>query len=205
MNSIKSVNPQSEKENIVKSLKDRIIKDGYALSEEIIKVDSFLNHQIDPNFMMEIGAQFAKLFEKEHVTKVLTIEASGIAIGAFVAYKMNIPLVFAKKTKSRNLDKKTYSAKVFSFTKQTTYDIQVSERYLDKEDRVLIIDDFLANGKALEGLIDVVEQSGAYIAGIGIVIEKGFQEGGKLIREQGYNLKSLAIIDRMSPEEIVFR
>ncbi len=185
-------------------LKEKIITEGYALSHEVVKVDSFLNHQIDPIFMMEIGKEFHRLFKDENITKILTIEASGIAIGSFVAYNFGLPLVFAKKTKSRNLDKETYCSKVFSFTKQVTTDIQVSKKYISPDDNILIIDDFLANGKALNGLIDIVSQAGATVGGIGIVIEKGFQPGGKDIRSKGYNLKSLAIIKEMEKGKIVF-
>ncbi len=186
------------------ALKNKILNEGYALSSEVVKVDSFLNHQIDPIFMMEIGKEFHRLFIDDKIDKILTIEASGIAIGSFVAYQFKKPLVFAKKTKSRNLDKETYCSKVFSFTKQITSDIQVSKKYINKGENVLIVDDFLANGKALNGLIDIVEQAGANVAGIGIVIEKGFQPGGEEIRNKGYKLESLAIIKEMDKDHIVF-
>lgn len=185
-------------------LKDKILTDGYVLTEEILKVDSFLNHQIDPAFMVEIGQEFYRIFSDQKITKVVTIEASGIAIGVFTALAFNVPLVFAKKTKSRNLDKETYCSQVHSFTKNITYDIQISKKYLSEQDRVIIVDDFLANGQACLGLIDVIRQSKAKLAGIGIVIEKGFQPGGAEIRQMGINLQSLAIIENMNNKVIKF-
>ena len=188
----------------MKALQDRIIKDGYVLTEEILKVDSFLNHQIDVKLMYKMGEEFKKRFAKKPVNKIVTIEASGIAIAALAALSFNVPVVFAKKTQSRNLDKDTYTYPVYSFTKQQTYDIHISKKYLNPEDNILILDDFLANGQAVEGLISLVEQAGASLSGVGIVIEKGFQKGGKELRDQGIHVESLAIVDRMKNGEIRF-
>lgn len=185
-------------------LKQRILDEGRTVGEEIVKVDSFLNHQIDATLFMEMGKEFHRLFSSKKITKILTIEASGIAIATVAALEFKVPVVFAKKTQSRNLDKDIYSSKVFSFTKQTTYDVMVSKRYLCADDHVVILDDFLANGKAALGLIDIVNQAGATIEGIGIVIEKGFQPGGKLLRDQGIRVESLAIVDRIKDGQITF-
>ncbi|MDN5343380.1 xanthine phosphoribosyltransferase [Oceanotoga sp. DSM 15011] len=181
-------------------LKERIIKDGFVGEGNILKVDSFLNHQIDVELLSEIGKEFFKLFKKQKIDKILTIEASGIAIGSFVAKEFGVPLVFAKKTESRNLDKETFESKVFSYTKSKEYIIRVSKKYLKEDENVLIIDDFLAMGKAALGLIDIVKQSNSNLSGVGIVIEKGFQPGGKKLRELGINLKSLAVIDSLDGE-----
>jgi xanthine phosphoribosyltransferase len=186
-------------------LKERIIKDGRIKGDNIIKVDSFLNHQIDASLMLEIGKEFKRLFVNEHITKILTIEASGIAIASFVALEFGVPLVFAKKTQSLNLDKNTFKTKVYSFTKQVEYDVQVSTSYLGKDDNILIIDDFLANGHAALGLVDLVKQSGASLKGIGIVIEKGFQMGGRILREQHIRVESLAIIESLESNTIIFK
>ncbi len=185
-------------------LKKRILSDGRVLGEEILKVDSFLNHQIDAELFQEIGKEFYNRFKDAPVTKILTIEASGIAIAVVAALFFKVPVVFAKKTQSRNLDADTYKSQVFSFTKQTTYDIQVSKRYLSPDDHVLILDDFLANGKAALGLMDIVEQAGATTEGIGIVIEKGFQNGGQSIRDKNIRVESLAIVDRFTDGQIKF-
>ncbi len=188
----------------MKLLKERIQSDGYVLSEEILKVDSFLNHQIDSKLMFQMGEEFRRRFAKKTITKIVTIEASGIAIAALAALSFNVPVVFAKKTQSRNLDKDTYTYPVYSFTKQETYDIHISKKYLCEDDHVLILDDFLANGQAVEGLIKLVEQAGASLSGVGIVIEKGFQKGGKELREAGIHLESLAIVDRMVDGQVSF-
>ena len=164
----------------------------------------FLNHQVDPVLMHEIGKEFKRLFENEGITKVLTIEVSGIAPAVFAALELNVPLVFAKKNEAKNLDASVYSADVFSFTKNKTYTIRVSKDYLSKDDKVLLIDDFLANGKALLGMLDIVKQAGAETKGIGIVIEKGFQPGGKEIRDMGYRVESLAIISSIADGVITF-
>lgn len=182
-------------------LKDKIISEGRIIGTDILKVDSFLNHQIDPQVMVEIGRAFADAFSGEKVTKVLTIESSGIAPAIYTAQQLGVPAIFARKTTSRNLDHETYIANVHSFTKGVDYVIRVSKRYLNKNDTVLLIDDFLAKGCALKGLINIVGQAGAKIAGAGIVIEKGFQEGGALIRGMGVRVHSLAIVDEMSEKE----
>ncbi|MEG0114988.1 MAG: xanthine phosphoribosyltransferase [Hydrogenoanaerobacterium sp.] len=187
-------------------LKERIRKDGHIKPGNIIKVDSFLNHQMDITLMNEIGREFARLFADTRVTKILTIEASGIGIAAIAAQHFgNVPVVFAKKTKSKNLDGELYISQVESFTRGTVSDIQVSKKFITSDDCVLILDDFLANGKALLGLIDIVEQSGAALAGCGIVIEKGFQEGGSMIREKGVRLESLAIVESADENGFIFR
>jgi xanthine phosphoribosyltransferase len=185
-------------------LKDAILARGRVIGEDILKVDSFLNHQIDVALLNEIGKEFKARFNGETVTKILTIEASGIAIACIVAQYFGVPVVFAKKTESKNLDQETYESEVYSFTKDKHYKIRVSKRYLNSDDRVLIIDDFLANGHAVLGLKDITDQAGAVLIGAGIVIEKGFQPGGKLVREQGVRVDSLAIVRSMKPGEIVF-
>ena len=182
-------------------LKNRIISEGKIIGTDILKVDSFLNHQIDPQLLEKIGESFARKFEGAGITKVLTIESSGIAPALFTAKSLGVPSVFARKTTSRNLDNDTYISNVHSFTKGTDYVIRVSKKYLSDGDVVLLIDDFLAKGCALKGLIDIVSQSGAKIAGAGIVIEKGFQEGGALIRDMGIRVHSLAIVKEMSEKE----
>ena len=188
-------------EVLMELLKSRIISEGRIIGTDILKVDSFLNHQIDPLIMEEIGKAFAKEFSGEGITKVLTIESSGIAPALSTARFLGVPAIFARKTTSRNLDTDTYVSTVHSFTKGTDYVIRVSKRYLDNKDVVLLIDDFLAKGCALKGLIDVGAQSGAKLTGAGIVIEKGFQEGGDLIRSMGIRVNSLAIINEMSEKE----
>jgi xanthine phosphoribosyltransferase len=185
-------------------LKKRIIEEGRTIGEEIVKVDSFLNHQIDVELFLAMGKEFRRLFDSKKITKLLTIEASGIAIASIAALEFKVPVVFAKKSQSRNLDKEIYTSKVYSFTKQMTYDVMVSKRYLSSDDHVLILDDFLANGKAALGLIDIARQAGATIEGVGIVIEKGFQPGGKILRDQGIKVESLAIIDRIKDGQISF-
>lgn len=189
----------------MKLLKEKILKDGHVAGEEILKVDSFLNHQIDIPLLQEIGKEFNRRFDGKEITKILTIEASGIGIAVIAAQYFNVPVVFAKKVQSRNLDKETYLTQVYSFTKQTTYDIQVSKRYMSEDDNILILDDFLANGRASLGLIELVEQAGASVAGVGIVIEKAFQEGGQLLREKGIHLESLAIVNRFVDGKITFQ
>ena len=178
-------------------LEQRIVKDGIVKPGNVLKVDSFLNHQMDIELMEEIGREFKRRFGDKEITKVLTIEASGIGIAAFVAREFRVPLVFAKKTQSINIDGAVYSTKVESFTHKKVYDVIVSKKYIGPEDHVLIIDDFLANGCALEGLVDIVQSAGATVEGIGIIIEKGQQKGGRVIREKGLHLESLAIIEDM--------
>ncbi|MBP3605458.1 MAG: xanthine phosphoribosyltransferase [Clostridia bacterium] len=188
-------------------LEERIMKDGIVKEGNVLKVDSFLNHQMDVALIDEIGAEFARRFAGEKITKVLTIEASGIAIAYAAARAFGVPMVFAKKAKSINIDGDMYSAEVESFTHKNKNMVIVSKKFLSAEDSVLIVDDFLANGCALQGLISITEASGATVAGIGIAIEKGFQYGGRSIRNLGYHLESLAIVESMDPETktIVFR
>ena len=188
-------------------LEERIMKDGIVKAGNVLKVDSFLNHQMDIQLMEEIGKEFKRRFSNKEITKVLTIEASGIGIAAFVAKEFGVPMVFAKKSKSINIDGDMYGAEVESFTHKNKNQVIVSKKFLTEQDRVLIIDDFLANGCALVGLISIANSAGASIEGLGIVIEKGFQIGGGVIRNLGYHLESLAIVDGMNHEtgEIIFR
>ena len=188
-------------------LEKRILEDGIVKEGNVLKVDSFLNHQMDVSLLDQIGKELYCRFKDCGITKILTIEASGIAIAYAVAQAFNLPFVFAKKSKSVNIDGDVYSAEVESFTHKCTNRIIVSKKFLDKEDRVLIVDDFLANGCALKGLISVVEAAGAQVAGIGIAIEKGFQNGGAVIRNLGYRIESLAIVDSMDAENktVTFR
>ena len=180
-------------------LEERIVKDGIVKPGNVLKVDSFLNHQMDVQLLNEIGREFKRRFGDKPINKVLTIEASGIAIAYPVANEFGVPLVFAKKSKSINIEGEMYVAEVQSFTHGNKNQVIVSKKFLGPEDHVLIIDDFLANGCALQGLISIVESAGAIVEGCGIVIEKGFQEGGHRIRNLGYRLESLAIIDAMDP------
>ena len=188
-------------------VEERILKDGIVKTGNVLKVDSFLNHQIDVVLLDEIAQEFLRRFAGNTITKVLTIEASGIAIACAVARLLGVPVVFAKKSKSVNLDGESYVAEVESFTHKKTNQVIVSKKYLNEEDRVLIVDDFLANGCALQGLISLVDEAGAEVVGCGIVIEKGFQEGGHRIRNLGFHLESLAIIESMDDETggITFR
>ena len=190
----------------MKLLKERIRREGNVKPGNVLKVDMFLNHQIDVALMNEIGKEFKRLFNDKKITKILTIEASGIAIACIAAQYFNVPVVFAKKAQSINLDGDSYTTQIESFTHKKVYDVIVSKKYISSDDRILIIDDFLANGCALLGLIDIVESAGAALEGIGIVIEKGFQSGGKAIRDKGIDLKSLANIESMNAEtgEVVF-
>lgn len=190
----------------MKVLKERIVKDGKIREGNVLKVDSFLNHQLDIDLFEQMGEEFKRRFEGKKITKILTIEASGIAIACIAARYFKVPVVFAKKTQTKNIAGDVYTSKVESFTHGKVYDIIVAKEFLTSEDSVLIIDDFLANGKALLGLAKLVQNAGATVVGAGIAIEKGFQEGGKLIRESGIHLESLAIIDAMSVEEgVTFR
>ena len=188
-------------------LEERIIKDGIVKPNNVLKVDSFLNHQMDISLMEEIGREFHRRFADKNITKILTIEASGIGIACFVAKEFGVPMVFAKKSHSINIDSEVYMAEVESFTKKTKNNVIVSKKFLNQDDRVLIIDDFLANGCALQGLIGISKTAGATVEGIGIVIEKGFQIGGQIIRNLGIQLESLAIVDSMDAEKgtITFR
>jgi xanthine phosphoribosyltransferase len=189
----------------VKLLKEKILKEGRVLNGNILKVDSFLNHQLDVEFLNELGKEFKRRFQDKEITKILTIEASGIAIAAITAQYFKVPVVFAKKTESKNLDKEIYEGNVYSYTKDKQYKIMVSKRYISSEDNILIIDDFLANGQAILGLKEIVDAAEANLVGVGIVIEKGFQKGGSLLRNSGINIESLAIIDSMDTEGISFR
>lgn len=188
-------------------LKERIRRDGVVKKGNVLKVDSFLNHQMDTKLFNEIGKEFKRLYADCPINKVLTIEASGIGIACITAQYFDAPVVFAKKAQSINIDGEVFSTKIESFTHKKVYDVIVSKKFLNKDDHILIIDDFLANGCALNGLIDLVESAGAVIEGIGIVVEKGFQNGGQLIRNKGVRLESLAIIDEMNDEtgEVLFR
>ncbi len=191
----------------MKLLEEKILAEGEVYEGNILKVDGFLNHRIDVPFMKEIAKEFHRLFKNDGVNKILTIEASGIAIGALVAEEFGCPLVFAKKTKTKNIAGDVYTSQVESFTHGTTYDVIVSKRFLDENDRVLIVDDFLAIGNALVGLIKLVNDSGASLAGCGVCIEKGFQGGGDKLREQGIKVESLAIVESMDHEtgQVFFR
>jgi xanthine phosphoribosyltransferase len=186
-------------------LEERIEKDGRVKDGNILKVDSFLNHQMDCGLFMDMGKELYRLFGNEGVTKILTIEASGIGIACITALVFGVPALFAKKARTKNIDGDVYTSKVHSFTSGLTYDIIVSHRFLLPEDRILIVDDFLARGQALMGLIDLVRQAGATLVGCGIAIEKCFQEGGRMIREQGIRVESLAAIESMSENGVVFR
>ena len=181
-------------------LKDRIRKDGKIKEGNVLKVDSFLNHQMDVKLFQEIGKEFKRRFADEEITKILTIEASGIGIACVAAEVFDVPVVFAKKTQTKNIAGDVYTTKVESFTHGRVYDIIVSKEFLGKGDKVLLIDDFLANGKALEGLAELVTKSGAELVGAGVVIEKGFQVGGDIIRSKGIHLESLAIVESMDED-----
>ena len=186
-------------------LKERILKDGTVKPGNILKVDSFLNHQMDIPFINELGKEFKRRFSDVPITKILTIEASGIGIACIAAQYFNVPVVFAKKAQSLNLDGDMYTTKVETYTHKKVYDVILSKKFLSAEDHVLIIDDFLANGCALLGLIEIVQSAGATLEGAGIVIEKGFQDGGQQIRDMGIRLESLAIIESMSDTSLTFR
>ena len=178
-------------------LEERIVKDGIVKEGNVLKVDSFLNHQMDITLFNEMGAEFKKRFKGKNINKILTVEASGIGIACVVAMHFNVPVVFAKKSKSINIDGDMYIAEFESFTHKCKNQVIVSKKFLNEDDHVLIIDDFLANGCALQGLISIVNQAGGTVEGIGIAIEKGFQVGGQIIRNLGYQLESLAIVDSM--------
>ncbi|RKQ33872.1 xanthine phosphoribosyltransferase [Oceanobacillus halophilus] len=189
----------------MEELKQKISQEGKVLSESVLKVDSFLNHQIDPVLMQKIGEEFATRFTKAGITKVLTLESSGIAPAVMTALQLGVTTVIARKRKSLTLIDDLYSAEVHSFTKQETSEISISKDYITSKDNVLIIDDFLANGQAALGLMDIVKQSGAKVAGIGIVIEKGFQPGGNQLRERGIQVESLAIIESLNGGKVKFK
>lgn len=191
----------------MKLLEERILKDGTVKAGNVLKVDSFLNHQMDIDLFNEMGKEWARLFADRKITKILTVEASGIGIACVAAQHFHVPVVFAKKSQSVNIDGEVYSTKIESFTHKRVYDVIVSKKFLHPEDHILIIDDFLANGCALEGLIDIVNKAGASVEGVGIAVEKGFQKGGDLIRSKGIRVESLAIVESMDDKtgEITFR
>jgi xanthine phosphoribosyltransferase len=185
-------------------LKDRIRQDGRVIGREILKVDSFLNHQLDPALMQAIGQEFARRFAGLGVTKILTIEASGIAAALMAGLEMQVPVLFAKKRRALTQSEPVFAAQVTSYTRSETIEIYVSQRYLSPDDTVLILDDFLAMGEATNGLMSLVQQAGAQLAGVGIVVEKGFQPGGRRLREQGVNLQSLVVIEALAEDGIHF-
>ena len=193
--------------DIMNFLEERIVKDGIVKEGNVLKVDSFLNHQMDIALFDEMGAEFKKRFADANINKIVTIEASGIGIACIVARHFNVPVVFAKKSKSLNIDGDVYKAEVESFTHKCKNNVIVSRKFLGPDDHVLIIDDFLANGCALQGLISIVNEAGGTVEGIGIAVEKGFQNGGRIIRNLGFHLESLAIVESMDATsgEIVFR
>lgn len=190
----------------MEKLKEKILTEGRISGNDILKVDSFLNHQLDVAFLNEIGKEFSKRFEGEKIDKILTIEASGIAIASIASQHFgNVPVVFAKKVESKNLDKDVYESEVYSFTKAKNYTIRVSKRYLNKGENILVLDDFLANGRAAIGLNELVEQAQANLVGVGIVIEKGFQDGAKLLDEKNINLQSLVVLESIENGRIKFK
>lgn len=191
----------------MKLLEERIQRDGIVKEGNVLKVDSFLNHQMDIDLFNEMGKEWARLFADRPVNKILTVEASGIGIACVAAQHFHAPVVFAKKTQSLNIDGDVYSTKIESFTHKRVYDVIVSKKFLSPEDHVLIIDDFLANGCALEGLLQIVHDAGATVEGVGIAVEKGFQKGGDMIRSKGVRVESLAIVESMDAQtgKIVFR
>ena len=190
---------------LIRALEQRILTEGQILPGEVLKVGSFLNQQIDTKLLKDMGEEIARLFSSNNVTKVLTIESSGIALAYSAAVALGVPMVFAKKHKSSNLAGNILTSKVFSYTHQQTYDIMVSGDYINSDDTILIVDDFLAMGNALNGLIDIVGQGGAKLAGCAIAIEKGFQGGGDALRAKGIRVESLAIVDRMTDDSLEFR
>ena len=191
----------------MQALEERIRKDGIIKPGNVLKVDSFLNHQMDVSLFVEMAREWKRLFSDRTINKILTIEASGIGIACIVATEFNVPVVFAKKSQSINLDGEMYTTKIESFTHKKSYDVIVSKKFLSKDDHILVIDDFLANGCAINGLLEIIESAGATVEGVGIAIEKGFQQGGKLIRDRGVRVESLAIVDSMDCEtgSIIFR
>lgn len=189
----------------MEALKQRIARDGKILPGNIVKVDGFLNHQVDTRFLGEIADEFAKYFDISKVTKVLTAEASGIALAAVCSYKYGVPMVFAKKAKSDNIEGGLYQSDIFSYTYKKKVTLICSKDWITSEDRVLILDDFMANGEAMRGLLEIVQQAGAELVGVGVAVEKGFQHGGDKLRAEGYPLKSLAIIDSADENGFVFR
>ena len=189
----------------MQELKERIVKEGKVLPGNIIKVDGFLNHRIDTELMTHIAEEFGKHFNMDEVTMILTAEASGIALSAIVAQHFHKPMIFAKKAKSDNIEGGLYQSEIFSYTYKKKVTLIVAQEWLGPKDRVLIIDDFMAKGYAMQGLIDIVKAAGAELVGIGVAVEKGFQHGGDSFREQGYNIHSLAVIEEATPDHITFR
>ncbi|WP_175062953.1 xanthine phosphoribosyltransferase [Streptococcus salivarius] len=189
----------------MKLLEDRILKDGNVLGENILKVDSFLTHQVDFDLMREIGKVFAEKFKDASITKVVTIEASGIAPALYAAEALDVPMIFAKKAKNITMNEGILTAEVYSFTKQVTSTVSIASKFLTPEDKVLIVDDFLANGQAAKGLIQIIEEAGAHVEAVGIVIEKSFQDGRVLLEEAGYPVVSLARLDRFENGQVVFK
>ncbi len=189
----------------METLEARILKDGYVLGENILKVDSFLTHQVDLHLMKEIGDVFAKKFRDAGITKVVTIEASGIAPALYTADALGVPMIFAKKSKNITMNEGILTAEVFSFTKQVTNTVSIVSKYLSEKDKVLIVDDFLANGQAAKGLVEIVEQAGAKVEAVGIVIEKSFQDGRRLLEETGIPVFSLARLERFENGKVVFK
>lgn len=185
-------------------LKKKILEEGKAVGTDVVKVDMFLNHQIDVDLLCEIGKEFRRIFDSNNITKILTIEASGIGIACIAAQFFSVPVVFAKKGANKNVGDNIYKADVYSFTKGVTTTIGISKDYINENDNILIIDDFMANGKAVHGLINIINQAGARIEGIGIVIEKGFQPGGDALRSLGYRVESLAVIKSIDNGNVVF-
>ncbi len=185
-------------------LKKKILEEGKAVGTDVVKVDMFLNHQIDVDLLCEIGKEFRRIFDSNNITKILTIEASGIGIACIAAQFFSVPVVFAKKGTNKNVGDNIYKADVYSFTKGVTTTIGISKDYINENDNILIIDDFMANGKAVHGLINIINQAGARIEGIGIVIEKGFQPGGDALRSLGYRVESLAVIKSIDNGNVVF-
>ena len=192
-------------ELFMKLLEEKIANEGVSIGTDILKVDMFLNHQLDVNLLDEMGKEFYRLFKDCGATKVVTIESSGIGIAVFTAKYFNLPALFAKKAQHKNVGNEVYSAKCYSFTHGKEYTMNVSKKYLDSSDKVLIIDDFMAGGNACNALIDIISQAGAEVVGIGIAIEKGFQPGGKALRDKGYKVRSLAIVESMNDGNITFR
>jgi len=189
----------------MQELKDRIVAEGRILPGSIIKIDGFLNHRVDVKLMRSIAREFSKVFDLTGLTAVLTVEASGIALGTVCAEELGVPLIFAKKAKSDNIEGGLYRSEIFSYTYSKKVTLLIAQQWLKSTDKLLIVDDFLANGEALRGLVDIANQAGAEILGIGIAVEKGFQPGGKLLREAGYDLKSMVIVDKADENGFVFR
>ncbi|GAX03807.1 xanthine phosphoribosyltransferase [Secundilactobacillus pentosiphilus] len=188
----------------MKLLEDRIKRDGTVLPGEVLKVDNFLNHQVDPQLMYEIGAEFKRLFANEGVTRILTVESSGIAPALMAGLQMNVPVVFARKHRSLTLTDDLYTATVYSYTKQVNNDISIDKRFIDPQDKILIIDDFLANGQAVQGMLEICQAAQVDVAGVGVVIEKRFQKGHKMVLDQGIHLEALASIASLADNQVTF-